>query len=84
MLNSITLLGSSSGRNAGDAALMAGIMDSIDEACESRILYEIPTIKPSFIHDQYKNRTRPVATLPWNLSLKMLGLPTLDDHDKKK
>jgi len=76
MIESITLLGSSSGRNAGDAALISGIMDSIDSACESRLLYEIPTVRPSYIRDHYQNRTRPISMLPWSLSLKMLGLPT--------
>lgn len=76
MIDSITLLGSSSGRNAGDAALIAGIMDSVDEACGRRLLYEIPTIKPSFIRSSYHNRTVPIGMLPWNLSVKMLGIPT--------
>lgn len=75
-IETVTLLGSSSGRNAGDAALIAGIMDSIDDACASRLLYEIPTIKPSFIRTSYANRTRPIGMLPWNASLKMLGIPT--------
>lgn len=76
MINSITLLGSSSGRNAGDAALISGIMDSIDEAMGRRIVYEIPTVKPSFIRSTYKNETRPISMMPWAGSLKMLGIPT--------
>ena len=76
MLNSITLLGSSSGRNAGDAALMSGIMDSVDQACGARLRYDIPTIKPGFVRGNYKNDVRPVGMMPWDLSLKMLGLPT--------
>ncbi len=75
-IEAITLLGSSSGRNAGDAALIAGIMDSIDESCGMRLLYEIPTIKPSFIRSSYANRTKSIGMLPWNLSIKMLGVPT--------
>ncbi len=76
MLESITLLGSSSGRNAGDAALISGIMDPIDAACGRKLLYEIPTINPSFVRKTYKNRVQPVSMLPWNGSLKMLGFPT--------
>ena len=76
MLKSITLLGSSSGRNAGDAALMSGIMDPVDDACGERLLYEIPTINKAFVRKTYRNRTRPVGMMPWNLSVKMLGLPT--------
>ncbi|MBD3337282.1 MAG: hypothetical protein GF355_17355, partial [Candidatus Eisenbacteria bacterium] len=76
MLKSITLLGSSSGRNAGDAALLSGIMEGVDRACGTRLLYEIPTINPGFIRRTYPHRVRPVGMLPWNLSIKMLGLPT--------
>ncbi len=76
-LRSITLLGSSSGRNAGDAALMAGIMDEVDKACGRRIRYEIPTICPAYVRTYYPNDVAPVGMLPWNLSVKMLGLPTL-------
>lgn len=76
MIKSITLLGSSSGRNAGDAALISGIMDSIDEALGRRVIYEIPTVKPSFIKSAYQNETRPISMMPWAGSLKMLGIPT--------
>ena len=76
MLESITLLGSSSGRNAGDAALMSGIMDPLDEACGEHLLYEIPTINKKFVRRTYRNRTRPVGMMPWNASVKMLGVPT--------
>ena len=76
MLDTVTLLGSSSGRNAGDAAILSGIMDTLDQACGSRLLYEIPTINPGFVRRSYANRTRPVGMMPWDLSVKMLGLPT--------
>lgn len=76
MIKSITLLGSSSGRNAGDAALIAGIMDSIDRRLGRRVSYEIPTINPRYIRECYDNETVPVGMMPWHLSVKMLGLPT--------
>lgn len=76
MINTITLLGSSSGRNAGDAALIAAIMDNIDQSCQKRMRYNIPSIKPAFIRNTYGNDVHPVGMMPWNLSLKMLGLPT--------
>ena len=77
LIDSITLLGSSSGRNAGDAALMSGLMDTVDQACKERLLYEIPTIRPDFVRRSYANRTRPVGMMPWHGSVKMLGVPTL-------
>jgi hypothetical protein len=76
MLKSVTLLGSSSGRNAGDAALMSGIMDTVDAACGRRLLYEIPTIRTNFVWESYENRVRPVGLMPWNLAIKILGVPT--------
>lgn len=76
-LQSATLLGSSSGRNAGDAALISGIMEAVDDATGTSLLYEIPTIKPSYIRDNYPNsRTQPVSMMPWSLSVKMFGVPT--------
>lgn len=75
-IRTVTLLGSSSGRNAGDAALIGAIMDDIDEAIGTGLAYEIPTIRPSYIRDQYRNVTIPISMLPWSLSLKMLGVPT--------
>lgn len=77
MIRSITLLGSSSGRNAGDAALLSGIMDSIDNKLGRRIVYEIPTIRPNYVWHNYNNKVRPISMLPWSLSLKMAGVPTV-------
>lgn len=51
-------------------------MDSIDETLGRRITYEIPTIRPSYIREQYDNDTVPIGMMPWHLSVKMLGLPT--------
>lgn len=76
MINSITLLGSSSGRNAGDAALIAGIIDSVDTASGKNIRWEIPTIRPSYIRENYRGVVQPISMLPWSCSLKMLGVPT--------
>jgi polysaccharide pyruvyl transferase WcaK-like protein len=77
-ISSITIIGSSSGRNAGDAALLSGIMDSIDQACGRRLVYEIPSYRPDFIHSSYENRVRAVSMLPWDGTVGMLGLPTFN------
>lgn len=77
VVNSVTLLGSSSGKNAGDAALIAGIIESTDAACGKQLRWEIPTIRPSYIRNNYRGDVRPVSMLPWSLSLKMMGLPTI-------
>jgi len=73
MTYSISIFGSSSGRNAGDAALLAGIMGEIDAATGERLIYEIPTYRPEFIWHTYPNKTRPVSMLPWHGSIGMFG-----------
>ena len=81
-INSLTVLGSSSGRNAGDAMLIAGLMDAIDEATGDQKLYEIPTHRPWYIRENYKNKTRPINMNPWALSVGMLGLPTMSSINR--
>lgn len=83
-INSITILGSSSGRNAGDAALLSGIMDCIDNACGERMLYEIPTYRPDYIWYNYQNRVRPISMLPWHGTVGMLGVPTFNSIRRSK
>ena len=76
-LKSITLLGSSSGRNAGDAALMSGIMEAIDEETRRKLIYEIPTINTRFVSKNYPDcDTLPIPMMPWNMSVKVFGVPT--------
>ena len=50
-------------------------MDSVDETLGRRIRYEIPTICPGYIRDQYDNDTVPIGMMPWHASVKMLGHP---------
>lgn len=73
---SLTLLGSSSGRNMGDAAILASLMTEVDKAYGERLLYEIPTINPEFIWQNYAQRVRPLGGMPWHGALKLFGLPT--------
>ncbi len=74
---SATLLGSSSGRNAGDAALISGIMEAVDAAVGAPLRYEIPTPRPSYIERNYPgSHAVPISMMPWRGSVKMLGLPT--------
>lgn len=56
MFKTVTLLGSSSGRNAGDAALIAAIMDELDRTCGRRLRYDIPTGRPRYIRENYPDR----------------------------
>jgi len=76
-VKSITILGSFSGRNAGDAAILASTISNIRRLSpETR--FEVPTLNPDFISKNFDNKyVQPVSILPWKFSLKFLGLPTL-------
>ena len=71
----LTLLGSSSGRNAGDAALMRAIVEAVRAEIPGAH-FEIPTINPAFLRRSYPaDVVTPVPILPWNLSLRFFGVP---------
>ena len=77
MINSVCLLGSAAGRNAGDAALISGIMEAIDLRLKRRLLYRVPTLFPRFVEQTYRhNRVEAINVMPWTGSLKLLGWPT--------
>lgn len=76
MLNSFTLLGSASGRNSGDAALISAIAESIDKYCGVALMYEVPTTRPSYISTNYPPNIKPISLMPWNFCIRMLGVPT--------
>lgn len=73
----IAIIGSYTGRNAGDAAILENVVRDIAEACPDAQC-EVLTINPRFIRETYPGLPlEPVATLPWNLSVKSFGLPAL-------
>lgn len=75
----IAVIGNYSGRNAGDAALLEGLLREITRAFpDRRLRFDVPTINPRFVRETYREfDVRPVGLLPWNLSLKILGLPII-------
>jgi polysaccharide pyruvyl transferase WcaK-like protein len=75
-MKKVTLIGSFSGRNAGDIAILANILDDFSEV-RSDIEWQIPTLKPSFVTSHYgHHNVKPMGMMPWHLSLKALGLAT--------
>lgn len=74
----ITLLGNNSGRNLGDAAILAGILDIFTKK-NPNISFYVPSILPKFINDNYGSRynVKGVNIMPWTLSIRLFGLPTL-------
>jgi polysaccharide pyruvyl transferase WcaK-like protein len=74
----ITLLGNNSGRNLGDMAIMSSIMESLSKRLPNAEFY-VPTIKPDWVRKHYGHRynVKAVNVMPWTMSLRLLGLPTL-------
>ncbi len=73
----ITLLGSNSGNNVGDAAILSSILESLTKRVPNlRIL--VPTTKPSFTDLNYGMRynVKGVDMMPWTASIRFVGLPT--------
>jgi polysaccharide pyruvyl transferase WcaK-like protein len=73
----ICVVGNFSGRNAGDAAILGGLLRDLTEAY-GRFSYDIPTINPDFVRRSYVGHdVNAVGLLPWNLSAKILGWPII-------
>jgi len=74
----ITLLGNNSGRNLGDMAIMSSILESLSKRLPDAEFF-VPTIKPSWVKEHYGSRynVKAVNVMPWTLSIRLLGLPTL-------
>jgi polysaccharide pyruvyl transferase WcaK-like protein len=75
----ITLLGSNSGNNAGDAAILASILDVVTKQLPTAEFF-VPTTKPSFTDNAYGNQynVKGVNVMPWTGSLRLLGIPTIN------
>ena len=76
-MKDVTVLGSYSGRNAGDAAILGNLIHDISsERPDVRFL--IPTLSPKFINECFGDyNVKAMGLMPWNLAIKILGLPTL-------
>ena len=76
-MKDVTVLGSYSGRNAGDAAILGNLIHDISMQ-RPDIRFLIPTLNPKFINRSFgEYNVKPMGLMPWNLSIKILGLPTL-------
>lgn len=75
MATRVCVVGNFSGRNAGDAAILGGLLKDVTNAY-GQLTFDVPTINPGFVRRQYSEfDVRPVGLLPWNLSVKIFGLP---------
>lgn len=74
-MKKVCVVGNFSGRNAGDAAILGGLLEDISKLYND-LLFEIPTINTKFVERNYASyHVKPVSLLPWNLSLKIFGVP---------
>lgn len=75
----ITLLGSNSGNNAGDAAIMASILEVLSKELPGAE-FLVPTTKPSFTNENYGKQynVKAINVMPWTGSLRLLGIPTFN------
>lgn len=73
----IVLLGSNSGRNLGDAAILSSIMDVLTaEIPDAEFI--VPTTGPEFVNKHYRGKynVRGVDMMPWTGSIRFVGIPT--------
>ncbi len=72
----LCVLGSNSGRNAGDAAILSSIIhNTLEQAPGTR--FEVPAPRKRNISDRYApDVVRGVPMMPWNLSLRFIGWTT--------
>lgn len=74
-MKKITVLGNNSGRNAGDAAILGCLLEDIS-AKYPDVEFHVPTINTKFVAESFgQYNVKPVGLMPWNLSVKILGLP---------
>lgn len=74
----ITLLGSNSGKNLGDAAIMAAVMDALTRELPDAE-FDVPSTNPEFTSTHYGSRYRvnAVNVMPWTGSIRLFGIPTM-------
>lgn len=74
-MKQVCVIGNFSGRNAGDAAILEGLLHDVN-AVNPRVSFLIPTINTRFVQRTYSQYpVKAVSLLPWNLSFKIFGLP---------
>lgn len=73
----VCVIGNFSGRNAGDAAILGGVLHDMD-ARYNGLTYDVPTINTDFVRRSYtEHNVVPLGMMPWNLSVKIAGLPVV-------
>lgn len=73
----ITLLGSNSGNNAGDAAILAASLEVLSAELPGAE-FLVPTHKPQFVDRNYgsKFNVKGINFMPWTGSIRLIGIST--------
>lgn len=73
----ITILGSNTGRNVGDAAILASVLDGLTQELPDAEFY-VPTHKTDFVDTNYGKtyNVKGVSIQPWTGSIRFFGLTT--------
>lgn len=81
-MKTITVLGSYSGRNAGEVAILGNLLHDISNV-RPDIRFLVPTINPRFIYRSFgQYNIKAPGLMPWNGALKILGIPTFQSMVK--
>ncbi|HXE57872.1 MAG TPA: polysaccharide pyruvyl transferase family protein [Gemmatimonadales bacterium] len=73
----VTILGSFSGRNAGDMAILGNMLAELAHAFPTAV-FRVPTTNPRHLARTFgRYRLEPIGLRPWDGSIKILGLPIL-------
>jgi len=76
-MKKICVIGNFSGRNAGDAAILECLLNDV-YSIDSEVRFLVPTINKRFVDRTYRRfPVKAIPLMPWNLSLKIFGLPIL-------
>ena len=73
----VTVLGNFSGRNAGDNAILGNLLRDLTRAYPD-LEFLIPTLNARYVREAFSGyRIKAMGLMPWNLSIKIFGLPTV-------
>ncbi len=77
MAKKICVLGSNSGRNAGDAAILSSIIHNVQKVAPGTT-FEVPVPRKENLTSRFDPAVvRPIPMMPWNLSLRFIGWTTM-------
>ncbi len=75
-MSRVCVIGSNSGRNAGDAAILNSILKNISRL-KPDTTFEVPVPRKRDLYGRYSpDEAKAIPMMPWNFSLRLWGMPT--------